>query len=207
MRQNFERSLAAVLKHEGGFANHPDDPGGATMKGVTQAVYDAYRRRLGLFTRTVKLIADDELRDIYRKQYWLAVHGDELPSGIDYCVFDFAVNSGPGRAIKHLQMALGVTADGIIGQITLRAAEEADPAVIIAGVCDRRMFFLRNLSTFATFGKGWTARVNGVRTLAKEMARNGATFVPDGETIKVPTPQPVAKAGLWRRFWAWLKGN
>lgn len=206
MRQNFEKSLAAVLKHEGGFANHPDDPGGATNRGITQAVYDAYRRRLGLSTRSVKLLADDEMRDIYRKQYWLAVHGDELPSGIDYCVFDFAVNSGPGRAVKHLQMALGVTADGIIGQITLRAAEESDPAVVIAGLCDRRLFFLKNLSAWASFGKGWKNRVDDVRRNALTLAKDAVPASPVPDTTPKPDLPPAVtpEPSLWTRFVNWL---
>lgn len=189
MRSNFESSLKAVLVHEGGFSNHPDDPGGATMRGVTQRVYDAYRQRMGLGTRTVKLLADDELRDIYKKQYWDAVRGDELPSGIDYCVFDFAVNSGPVRAVKYLQMALGIAVDGVAGQQTLRAAEEAAPNIIVTAICDRRMHFLKNLSTFPTFGRGWTKRVDGVRKLALEMADMPAPKpFPD-----VPVPETTAK--------------
>ena len=191
MRDNFEKSLKAVLVHEGGYVNHPADPGGATARGITQATYDAYRKRLGLGVRSVKMLADDELRDIYRKQYWDMVKGDELPSGVDYAVFDFAVNSGPGRAIRYLQTVLGVESDGIIGMVTLRAADEMDERIAINALCDRRMTFLRNLSTFGTFGKGWTARVSGVRSMALAMADEPVIVppkdhVPDAPRFDVP---------------------
>jgi lysozyme family protein len=183
MNLNYPKALAAVLKHEGGYVNHPADPGGATNKGITQAVYDAYRKRLGLFSRSVKMIDDAELQAIYRKQYWEMIRGDELPTGIDYAVFDFAVNSGVSRAAKYLQMTLGVKADGIIGQITLKAAEEAEPRIIINEICDRRMDFLMGLSTWRVFGTGWKGRVAGVRALAIDML--SASPVPD-EPAKEP---------------------
>ncbi|WP_246677573.1 glycosyl hydrolase 108 family protein [Mesorhizobium sp. B2-3-12] len=95
-----------MLAHEGGYSNHPADPGGATMKGVTQRVYDGYRKSKGLSTRSVKGIQTAELNEIYDRQYWDAVKGDLLPAGVDYVVFDGAVNSGPGRSIMWLQQAL-----------------------------------------------------------------------------------------------------
>lgn len=166
---NFPAALKAVLVHEGGYVNHPADPGGATNKGITQAVYDAFRKRAGLPVKSVRYISDYEVSTIYRKQYWDAVKGDALPAGVDYCVFDYAVNSGVLRASQALQKALGVTADGMIGQITLHAAETADRAKVINAICDGRMAFLRKLSTFKVFGKGWTARVAGVRAKALGM--------------------------------------
>ena len=175
MRENFERSLKAVLAHEGGYVHHEKDPGGETNRGVTKAVYDAYRKRRGLPVRSVKHISDDEVREIYRLQYWNAIRGDELPAGMDYAVFDFAVNSGPRRAAKHFQMALGVVADGIIGEVTLQAAEEASPAVVINTLTQRRTYFLRALSNYPTFGRGWMSRVNGVRRLALAMAKPNPT--------------------------------
>ncbi len=166
MKNTFPAALKAVLAHEGGYVNHPKDPGGATNKGVTQAVYDAFRKRSGLPVKSVRSISDYEVATIYRKQYWDAVKGDDLPAGVDYAVFDYAVNSGVSRATEALQKALGVNADGVIGQITLHAAETADRLKIINLICDGRMAFLRRLSTFKTFGKGWTSRVSGVRAKA-----------------------------------------
>lgn len=168
MNNNFEKALALVLEHEGGYVNHPKDPGGATNKGVTQAVYDAYRKMRGRGPMSVKFITEDELRAIYKFQYWDKVQGDFLPIGLDYAVFDFAVNSGVTRASKYLQAVLGVAQDGQIGAKTLAAIQS--PTHVINALCDRRMGFLRNLKTFLTFGKGWTRRVTDVRNHALEMA-------------------------------------
>lgn len=164
---NFDKALALVLEHEGGYVNHPRDPGGATMKGVTQAVYDAYRKVRGRGVQSVRFITDSELEAIYKFQYWDRVQGDLLPAGLDYAVFDFAVNSGVSRAAKYLQAVVGVKQDGIIGAKTLAAIK--DPAQVVNALCDRRMSFLRNLGHFATFGRGWTRRVQGVRAKALEM--------------------------------------
>lgn len=185
MKANFQPALAAVLKHEGGYVNHPKDPGGETNKGVTKAVYDEYRDRNKLPRRSVKYLADDELQAIYRDGYWDKVRGDELPSGVDYCVFDFAVNSGPSRAIKYLQTAVGAKPDGVMGPMTVAAAGLASPRTTINAVCDGRMAFLRNLSTFGTFGKGWTSRVSGVRAMALGMT---STFAPPPVPPKDPIP-------------------
>ena len=165
---NFDKALAYVLEHEGGFVHHPKDPGGATNKGVTQAVYDAYRKLRGRGQQSVKFITDAEVTAIYKFQYWDKVQGDHLPAGLDYAVFDFAVNSGVGRASKYLQAVLGVAQDGVIGAKTLTAVKSTTGT--INALCDRRMAFLRNLGTFLTFGKGWTRRVQGVRAHALEMA-------------------------------------
>lgn len=168
MNNNFEKALALVLEHEGGYVNHPKDPGGATNKGVTQAVYDAYRKMRGRGPMSVKFITDEELRAIYKFQYWDKVQGDFLPTGLDYAMFDFAVNSGVGRASKYLQAVLGVEQDGQIGARTLAAIHS--PSAVINALCDRRIGFLRNLKTFLTFGKGWTRRVTDVRAHALDMA-------------------------------------
>ncbi len=166
MNANFGDSLEAVLAHEGGWANHPRDPGGATMRGVTQRVYDAYRRRRRLPVRSVRSITTPELHAIYRRQYWDVVRGDELPAGVDLAVFDAAVNSGPVRAAKWLQRAVGVTADGVIGLVTLGATTEQPLARTVHRICDDRLHFLRGLTTWRTFGKGWSRRVAAVRQQA-----------------------------------------
>ena len=168
MNNNFEHCLDLVLKHEGGFVHDKYDPGGATNRGVTQAVYDAYRKTRARPVQSVKFITDDEVKAIYRFQYWDRVQGDLLPAGLDYAVFDFAVNSGVGRASKYLQAVVGTPQDGVIGARTLAAIQS--PTNAINALCDRRMSFLRNLRTFLTFGKGWTRRVQDVRAHALEMA-------------------------------------
>ena len=168
MNSNFEKSLALVLKHEGGFVHDKHDRGGATNKGVTQAVYDGYRAIRGRGKQSVKFLSDEETRAIYKLQYWDKVHGDLLPRGLDYAMFDFAVNSGVSRASKYLQAVLGVPQDGIIGARTLGAITR--PVYTINALCDRRMGFLRNIDTFWRFGKGWTRRVAEVRKEALDMA-------------------------------------
>ena len=112
---NFDRSLLLVLAHEGGWADHPKDPGGATMKGVTLATFRRYRP--GASKADLRNISDADLQRIYRDGYWNVIRGDDLPSGLDFAVFDYAVNSGPGRAAKHLQAVLGVPQDGKVGRI------------------------------------------------------------------------------------------
>lgn len=172
MRQSFGKALSLVLEHEGGYSNHPSDPGGATMKGVIQRVYDAYRRRKGLRPRTVKKLEESELQDIYRHLYWNKIDGDELPSGLDYCVFDAAVNSGPHQSALWLQRALNdagqtIVVDGMIGPVTLAAAEKARRDAVIDSMCARRLRMLRRLRTWKVFGRGWKSRVDGVRAAAK----------------------------------------
>jgi lysozyme family protein len=185
MRANFKPSLAAVLVHEGGYSNHPKDPGGATMRGVTQRVYDAWRRTNGKDQQSVARISDAEIEAIYYQQYWLAVRADNLPSGLDYAVFDYAVNSGPSRAIKHLQEVLGVTADGIMGNVTIARASEPETKDKVRALCDRRMKFLRGLPTWDTFGKGWSRRVDGVLSKATGMVSSDTA-----PTTAPPLPQP-----------------
>lgn len=169
MNINFPEAISAVLKHEGGFVNHPKDPGGATNKGITLATYRRYIDRNGTVA-DLKAIQEWQVDHVYRTQYWDAVRGSDLPSGVDYAVFDFAVNSGPSRAIRYLQAVVGAEQDGIIGPKTLAAVRSQPATAIIDALCDRRMGFLRGLKTWPTFGRGWTNRVAGVRSLAKTMA-------------------------------------
>lgn len=195
MRDNFTDALARVLKHEGGFVNHPRDPGGATNKGVTLANFRRYVDPHGTVD-DLKRITDEQLEDVYRDHYWNAVRGDELPSGVDYAVFDYGVNSGPSRAIRYLQMSVGVTDDGALGPITLAAVRKLKPDAVINELCDRRMNFLRALDTWDTFGKGWSSRVAGVRAHALRMARSG----PSKPTI-APAPETPASEPLKARTW------
>ena len=117
MKENYNFCLQQVLKYEGGFSNHPNDPGGATMRGVTQDVYDGWRKAHNQPVQSVKNISNDELQGIYRQLHWDKIRGDDLPSGLDLAVFDFAVNSGVNRASKYLQAIVGTPQDGIIGPV------------------------------------------------------------------------------------------
>jgi len=162
MQQNFARALQLVLAHEGGFVNHPSDPGGATNKGITLMVF---RRFFGA-AKTVddlRAITDAQVEHIYKTSYWDACRCDELPNGVDYVVFDQAVNSGPGRSARWLQAAVGVPVDGVIGPQTLDATSQGSPVQVINAMCDARLAFLRQLETFAVFGRGWERRVAEVR--------------------------------------------
>ena len=170
MTDNFDECLALVLAHEGGYSDHPKDPGGVTNLGVTKRAWEDFTGA----PATVEHIRDltpELVRPIYRKRYWDTAHCGELQSGLDYAVFDCAVNSGPLRSVKLLQQALGVTADGVLGKLTL-AAIQAVPAVgLIHDMCEERLKFLRDLSPFGVFGKGWTRRVADVRAKSIEMAQ------------------------------------
>ena len=170
MRSNFDKALSAVLQHEGGYVNHPKDPGGRTMKGVTQAVYDDWREDKGLAKQSVRDITPAEVMAIYKLLYWDRVKGDALPAGVDYCVFDFAVNSGVNRAIRFLQRAVGVAEDGQLGPITLQAVSAMGADCLVDAICNARMTFLKGLKHFNVFGKGWTRRVEDVRAKAKAIA-------------------------------------
>jgi lysozyme family protein len=170
MRSNYDTSLAAVLAHEGGWVCDPIDPGGATNKGITQTTYDLWRIDHGLPKQSVKCITPAEICAIYKNRYWDKLEGDRLPSGLDYAMFDFAVNSGPVRAAKYLQEIVMADVDGKIGPATLAAVSERPAAELIEALCDMRQHFLERLPTFGHFGKGWTRRVSEVRVKAKAMA-------------------------------------
>lgn len=161
MRANRDLVLGWMLAHEGGYVDHPADPGGATNYGVTQRTYDGWRRRQRMEMRPVRQITMDEVRAIYAEGYFALVRFDEMPSGVDYAVVDYAVNSGPGRAIRDLQRVLGVTADGVFGPVTMAAVHDAAPVTVIRDLCLTRMAFLRRLRHWPTFGRGWTRRVMG----------------------------------------------
>jgi lysozyme family protein len=194
---NFKPSFNLTLAHEGGYVNHPKDPGGATNQGVTQRVYDAYRKGIGATQRSVRLITADEVLAIYKNQYWKLVRGDSLPTGLDYAVYDFAVNSGVARAIRYLQRVVGVEDDAVIGMETLAATYEAakrNEQQLIATYCAHRMAFLRSLDTFSTFGKGWTRRVVGYIAGAQDTdsgVLDYAIAMAKADTLYVmPNPMP-----------------
>ena len=140
-------------------SDHPKDPGGPTNKGITQAVYDAWQKKNGLPTQSVRNISDAAVAAIYKQQYWDAISGDDLPSGIDFAVFDYAVNSGVSRAAKTLQAVVGVTQDGQIGPQTIQAAKD----YVAMAVTNKRLAFMQSLSIWSTFGKGWAARIADVK--------------------------------------------
>jgi len=169
MKENFETALKALLKHEGGYVNHPADPGGMTNLGVTKRVWEEYVGH-AVDEQTMRGLTPEAVAPLYKTRYWDAVKGDDLPSGVDLCVFDCAVNSGVGRASKFLQQAAGVADDGKIGPGTLQAVMAKDPKELVEAFCDKRQAFLEALPTFATFGKGWSRRVAEVREQGENLA-------------------------------------
>ena len=151
---NFDEALKLVLKHEGGYVNHPSDPGGETNYGITKAV--AVQNG---YTGPMRSIPMDVVASIYRKAYWDRVRADDLPLAIRYPMFDAAVNSGAKQAVIWLQRALGVTDDGLIGRQTISAAYQGDPAAIAAKLNGNRLAMLTELKHFDKFGRGWVRRV------------------------------------------------
>lgn len=165
MKENFDKCMDFVLHHEGGFVDHPEDPGGATNLGCTKATWEKWIGR-PCTVDEIKALTPEGVGPLYKQKYWDKVQGDDLPTGVDYCVFDTAINSGPGRAAKFLQEAVGVTADGAIGPMTLAAVRDADPRQVIEAYSAARLTFLQELPTWATFGRGWGRRVTDVRRQA-----------------------------------------
>jgi lysozyme family protein len=188
---NYDPSLKRVLAHEGGYTNDKNDPGGPTNFGITIIDYRKYVKA-DATAADVRAMNVDEAKEIYEAKYWNAMRCDELPSGIDYCVFDYGVNSGIGRAPKVLQRVLGIEADGKIGPITLAAVAKADPQKVVSDICRERLAFLRSLAIWPTFGKGWTTRVNDVERVAIGMT----TKRPPPDVTK---PVPAAPQG-WLAF-------
>jgi len=168
MLSNFPAALALVLQSEGGFSNHRNDPGGMTNLGVTRNVWRDWVKR-DVDEAEMRSLTPELVTPLYKARYWDACKCDDLQRGVDYCVFDAAVNMGSGRAAKLLQTALGVTADGSIGRATIAAATAADPVELLEAFSLGKEAFYQSLPTFATFGKGWLNRVAHVQAAAEGM--------------------------------------
>jgi lysozyme family protein len=166
---NFERVMYEVFKHEGGYVDHPADPGGATNMGVTFAVLQSWRGK-PITKQDVKDLTQEEAMEIYKMNYWRPTKCGQLPAGVDLVMMDGAVNSGIARAPKWIQLAVGVEPDGRVGPMTIGAARDMNPIKIIDAALDARLNFLKRLKHWDTFGKGWGRRVESVREVAKEMA-------------------------------------
>lgn len=164
----FKEALKLVLEEEGGFVNHPKDPGGATNLGVTKKVYDAWLGKESTM-EAFKALAPEDVAPLYEEQYWKKAKCDLLPSGFNYAVFDMAVHSGPVRAVKALQEAIGFTGnavDGVLGPVTLTALQKSNKLITLLDFIWERYDFLHGLSTWVTFGRGWRARLVRVRNSA-----------------------------------------
>jgi lysozyme family protein len=169
MKENFDEALKAMLHHEGGFVNHPADPGGMTNLGVTKKVWEEWVGHQ-VDEKAMRALTPEIVGPMYKAKYWDKIRGDDLPAGVDYAVFDAAVNSGPGRAAKWLQSCVGAEPDGGIGPKTLAAVAKFDPAELVDDYSKRRLAFLMDLPHWPTFGKGWGRRVADVGKTGMDMA-------------------------------------
>lgn len=188
---NFAQCFALTLKHEGGYVDDPQDPGGATNLGVTIGTLSAWLGRQATKAE-VRALTPEAVKPIYKKNYWDKVRGDDLPAGVDFACYDFAVNSGPKRGAIALQRAIGVADDGIVGSVTLANVASRPVDQTIERITADRMTFLRRLSTWPRFGKGWTTRVSTVNRQALDMAH--AAAVPTPPVTTAPVPPLVAPA-------------
>jgi lysozyme family protein len=203
MRENFSVCLEATLRFEGGYSNDPGDRGGKTQWGVTHIDYDAYRRSHQQEPRDVREMTEAERDDIYRNRYWCAIHGDELPAGIDFVVWDAGVNSGNSRGANWLNGALGLPLTGKIDVAQVLAALKGrDNVTVINAAIDARVAFLRRIAhgLQAKFLRGWLSRCAQVRQIATQMsgstpaAEARAALVPGAHGAEVRTMQARLKA-------------
>jgi len=168
MNQNFDKCMSMLLEHEGGYVNHPADPGGMTNLGITKRTYDEFHGT-DIDEEGMRNLKKSDVEPIYRQNYWNRCRCQDLPSGVDWAVFDFAVNAGTGRAAKALQKAVEVEQDGSIGPLTLMKVKHHEVVNIINRIATYREQFYRSLSTFDTFGKGWIRRNDETREQAISM--------------------------------------
>ena len=150
MCTDFDKAFERVIGHEGGYVNDPRDPGGETKYGISKRAYPNV---------DIKNLTLDQAKEIYRRDYWNRLHLDELPVAVRFDLFDAAINSGVSAAAKFLQRAAGTAADGVIGKLTIAAANGMDPQRLDKRLSGYRLQYLCDLFTFPTFGKGWVRRV------------------------------------------------
>jgi lysozyme family protein len=174
MIENWDKSFAEVLKSEGGYVNDPHDHGGETNLGVTKAAWAAYIKR-PVQDGEMKALTPDVVKPFYKTEYWDKCKCDSLPSGVDYMVFDLAVNGGVGRGAKMLQTVVGVNADGAIGPATLAALASLkdEPKVLIHKMSQYKESFYKAIVASKPdqekFLKGWLSRVQSVQKTAEQM--------------------------------------
>lgn len=191
MKSNFNDCLNRLLKDEGGYSNHPNDPGGPTNFGITLGDYRKYINSQGT-AQDVRSMTVDQAKAIYKSKYWDALDCDNLPSGVDYTCFDYGVNSGLGRPRKVLQRFKSLQGIALIDAIN-----------------DERMAFLRSLKTFPVFGKGWTRRVDGVRAYSKVLAgkKPGTTSAGAAGAAGAVVAGGAAVAATPSHYWPWIIGG
>lgn len=197
---SYDAALARLLQHEGGYTNHPSDPGGPTNFGIT--IHD-YRKHVkpGATAADVKAMTLDEAKRIYRSKYWDAQRCDELPAGVDYAVFDYGVNSGIGRSGKVLRRCLNLPDDSsVVNDHVVAAAKADDAKALVAAICDERLRFLQRLKTWDVFGKGWGRRVAEVKAHSLTLAADQAVKHVAPEAAPVAAASPTGWASLVARI-------
>lgn len=226
----YPKALAYVLRWEGGYTNHPRDPGGPTKYGITIHDVRLYVKR-NANVNDVRNLSLSQAKHIYKTKYWNKVSGDQLPAGLDYAVFDYGVNSGIGRSNRILRRLVGLPTNSIkIDQSVIDAVNKRDPAKLINALVNEREAFLRRLRTFPTFGRGWMRRTRGVRREALAMRREFKAGAPavtpfpqpgkpvDGADAKgrVALPEPgkktatggaLASGGAVATWWDWVQAH
>jgi lysozyme family protein len=188
--RRFAECVAIVLKHEGGFVDHPRDPGGATNMGITLRTLRDWRGDDTLTVDAMRALTEAEAKEIYLARYWNPIRGDQLPPGVDLAVFDWAVHGGVGRAARDLQTVLGVTVDGAIGRQTIAAAQRADAHEVIRALCERRLNHLRSRPHWDAFCRGWSRRVDAIEQAALARTERPALTVAEAQqtsTVKTAT--------------------
>lgn len=183
----YDEALRRLLAHEGGYTNHPSDPGGPTNFGITIADYRKYVKP-GASAADVRAMKLDEAKAIYRAKYWNAQRCDELPAGVDYSIFDYGVNSGVGRSGKVFRRIVGLPdTTNVVTDEVLRAITKRDPKALIVALNDERLTFLKRLKTWPVFGAGWSRRVAEVRSVSLRLAVQ-KTMAPPIVADAVPVP-------------------
>jgi lysozyme family protein len=200
---SYDEALARLLVHEGGYSNHPSDPGGPTNWGITLRDARAYWKR-DATASDVRAMPVAIAKGIYRSKYWAAMRCDDLPAGVDYAVFDYGVNSGIGRAGKVLRRLLALQDDtSTVTSDVIAAARRRDAKALIAAICDQRLAFLEGLRTWSVFGNGWGRRVREVRATALTMADRAMADRATADRVMAEhaagratdnTPPPTSKA-------------
>jgi lysozyme family protein len=192
---SYDRCLARLLVHEGGYTNHPSDPGGPTNFGIT--IYD-YRKYVkpnatAADVRSMKL---DEAKAIYRTKYWAARRCDDLPAGIDDTVFDYGVNSGIGRSGKVLRRVVGLPDNtSVVTDEVLAAVLKRDAKALIVAINDERLRFLKGLKTWPVFGAGWSRRVAEVKAFSLCLTEHPAVAqTPMQNPTQSPMPAETSSA-------------
>jgi lysozyme family protein len=193
----FDEILPRVFKTEGGYVDHPKDPGGATNLGITHITLALWRGVPKVTKAAVRALTKSEAANIYRANYYDRIKGDLLPRGVAYAVLDFAIHSGVSRSIRFLQKTVGAKPDGKIGPVTLRLVGAADPASLILLLMERRLGFLQRLRTWVDFGKGWLSRVNRVQSQSLSDLGYSAGQINASETQAATGKiKPVTVAGI-----------